>query len=262
MIEHLPRLCRAYFRISFAIMLEYRATVFLWILAGITPLIMMFVWGHIAAAGPVGGRDATSFYFYFLVAFLASQCCMAWVVWNVDFNVRAGTYAVQLLRPVDPWLEEMIENVAAYALRLPVNVAVVAVGLMLSGALHLIVPSRLPAFALSLVLSWQLMFNMNYALALVCLWSERVKSVDNWIYFMLFTLGGAVFPLDLLSPGMRAAIAWTPFPWMVSFPVDLLAGGAQPWPGFAVQAAWLAVMVIAHRVLWARGRKHFGAVGG
>jgi len=262
MIAHWMRFSRAYFRTSFAIMLEYRATVFLWILAGITPLIMMFVWGHLAADGPVGGRDPKAFYFYFLVAFLASQCCMAWVVWNVDFQVRAGTYAIQLLRPVDPWLEELIENIAAYSLRLPFNVAIVVVGLLISGGWELVVPSRLPVFVLALILSWQLMFNMNYTLALLCLWSERVKSVDNWIYFMLFTLGGAIFPLDLLPPALREAIAWMPFPWMVSFPVELLAGSAQAWPGFAVQAAWLAVMVVCHRVLWARGRKHFGAVGG
>jgi ABC-2 type transport system permease protein len=262
MIERLVRFSRAYFRISFAIMLEYRATVFLWILAGIAPLIMMFVWAHLADAHPIGGRAPKDFYFYFLVAFLASQCSMAWVVWNVDFQVRAGTYAIQLLRPVDPWLGELIENVAAYALRLPVNVAIVVLGLAVSGALDLVVPARLPAFVLALILSWQLMFNMNYTLALLCLWSERVKSVDNWIYFMLFTFGGAIFPLDFLSPGLRAAIAWTPFPWMINFPVELLAGSARPWPGFALQAAWLAIMVACHRVLWARGRKRFGAVGG
>jgi ABC-2 type transport system permease protein len=141
-------------------------------------------------------------------------------------------------------------------------VAVVAIGLALTGGWTLIVPSRLPAFVLSLVLCWQLMFNMNYALALLCLWSERVKSVDSWIYIMLFTLGGALFPLDFLSPGLRAAIGWLPFPWMINFPVELLAGDAPPVSGFAMQIGWIAVMVAIHRTLWKLGRKRFGAVGG
>ena len=262
MMAPFARFCRAYFRISFAIMLEYRATVFLWILAGITPLIMMFVWVHLAAAEPLGGRDPKAFYFYFLVAFLSTQCCMAWVVWNVDYQVRSGTYAIQLLRPVDPWFEELIENMAAYALRLPPSAFVVGLGLAVSGGWELVVPARLPTFILALILSWQLMFNMNYALALLSLWSERGKSMDSWVYLMLFTLGGALFPLDFLSPFWREAIAWTPFPWMVNFPIELLAGNARPFPGFAMQAVWLAIMVACHRVLWARGRKRFGAVGG
>lgn len=256
------RFCRAYFRTCFAIMLEYRASVFLWILAGVTPLIMMFVWRHLAEGEALGGRDPTAFSFYFLVAFLATQCCTVWVVWNIDYHIRDGTYAIQLLRPFDPWLGELIENISAYALRMPLNVLIVALGLTLSGAWGLVVPGRLPLFVLALILSWQLMFNMNYTLALLCLWSERVKSVDNWVYLMLYTLGGALFPLDFLSPGARAAIDWMPFPWMVNFPVELLAGHVDPFPGLAMQALWLAIMVACHRILWARGRKRFGAVGG
>ena len=256
------RFCRAYFRICFAIMLEYRATVFLWILAGVTPLIMMFVWRHLAAGETLGVRDPKAFSFYFLVAFLSTQCCTVWVVWNVDFQVRTGTYAIQLLRPFDPWLGEVIDNLSAYALRMPVNLLIVAIGLTVGGAWELIVPGRLPAYLLAVILAWQLMFNMNYALALLSLWSERVKSVDSWVYIMLYTLGGALFPLDFLSPAWRAAIAWTPFPWMVNFPVELLAGNAQPFPGFAMQIAWLSIMVACHRALWTLGRRRFGAVGG
>ena len=262
MIAHMARCCRAYFRTSFAIMVEYRATVFLWILAGVTPLIMMFVWRHLAAAGPIGGRDPKAFAFYFLIAFLSTQCCTVWVVWNVDYQIRTGTYAIQLLRPFDPWLGELIENIAAYSLRLPFNVLIVALGLAISGAWEMIVPARLPAFVLALILSWQLMFNINYALALLCLWSERVKSADSWVYLMVFTLGGALFPLDFLSPAWRTAIGWMPFPWMVNFPVELLAGNAPPLRGFAMQAVWLAIIVACHRGLWRLGRKRFGAVGG
>jgi ABC-2 type transport system permease protein len=262
MIADWVRFSRAYFRTSFAIMLEYRATVYLWIFAGVTPLIMMFVWRHLAAAEPVGGHDPKSFAVYFLLAFFSTQCCTVWVVWNMDFSIRTGTYAIQLLRPFDPWLGEVIENLSAYVLRVPLNLAIVALGLTLTGAWDLIAPARLPVYLLALVLAWQLMFNMNYAIALLCLWSERVKSADAWVYTMLYTLGGALFPLDLLSPAVRAAIAWTPFPWMVNFPVQLLAGDAPPFPGLAMQALWLAIMVACHRVLWRLGRKRFGAVGG
>jgi ABC-2 type transport system permease protein len=184
------------------------------------------------------------------------------VVWNVDFLIRTGTYAIQLLRPFDPWLGEAIENLSAYALRVPLNVLIVAVGLTLTGAWDMIEPAQLPVYLLALVLAWQLMFNMNYAISLLCLWSERVKSADAWVYTMLYTLGGALFPLDLLSPALRAALSWTPFPWMVNFPVQLLAGEATPFPGLAMQAVWLAIVVTGHRILWRLGRKQFGAVGG
>jgi ABC-2 type transport system permease protein len=256
------RFCRAYFRVTFAIMLEYRATVFIWLLAGVTPLIMMFVWRNLAADGPIGGRDPKAFAAYFLLAFLVIQSCQAWSVWNVDYYVRSGTYAIQLLRPYDPWFSELIENVTAKALRSPINLLIVAAGLVLTGAWELIEVGNLPVFLLALALSWQLMFNLNYALALLGFWTERIKSVDAWIYTMLYTLGGAVFPVDLLPPTLRSVVELTPFPWMVDFPVALLTGSAAPLKGLAIQAGWIAITVLCHRILWARGLKRFGAVGG
>jgi ABC-2 type transport system permease protein len=262
-VHRILRICRAEFRASFALILEYRATVFLWLLAGITPLIMMFIWRHLAADGAIGGRGPDDFSCYFLLAFLAIQICQVWVVWNVDYYIRSGSYTVQLLRPADPWFAELFDNVAANSLRFPINILIVAVGMTLTGAWHLIVPGRLPLFLLSLALSWQVAFNMNYALALLCLWTERIKSVDTWIYIMLYALGGALFPLDLFSPGIRAIIAWTPFPWMVNFPIALLTGeNADPVHGLAMQALWIGIGVLCHRWLWARGLKRFGAVGG
>jgi ABC-2 type transport system permease protein len=245
-----------------ALILEYRVTVLLWMLAGVTPLIMMFVWRNLAASGPIGGRDAADFSSYFLIAFLAIQICQVWVVWDLDFYIRSGSFSVQLLRPYDPWFSELFDNIAANSLRLPINLLIVIAGLSLTGGWHLIAPERLPLFLLSLGLAWQLSFNMNYALALLCLWTERIKAIDTWFYITLYTLGGGLFPLDLFSPGIRAAIAWTPFPWMVNFPVELLTGHADPIKGLAMQALWIGICLLCHRLLWARGLKRFGAVGG
>jgi ABC-type uncharacterized transport system permease subunit len=61
---------------------------------------------------------------------------------------------------------------------------------------------------------------------------------------------------------VRAVIAWDAVPVDGELPVQLLAGDAEPFPGLAMQAVWLAIMVIGHRVLWLLGRKQFGAVGG
>jgi ABC-2 type transport system permease protein len=258
----LLRISRANMRVMGALIFEYRATVILWMLAGITPLIMMFVWRNIAEGGAVGGRGPDDFTFYFLMTFLVTQCCQVWVIWNVSFNVTMGTYVVQLLRPYDPWLTELLENITANGMRLPINLAIVAIGLTVSGTWHLIDPGRLPAFVLSVILAWQIMFNVDYVLGLLVLWTERIKAAEAWVYTMLYCLGGALFPLDLLAPDMRSLIELTPFPWMVSFPMALLDGTADPWRGFAMQALWIVIPVCVHRLLWKRGLKFFGAVGG
>jgi ABC-2 type transport system permease protein len=256
------RFCKAYFKIAVAMNLEYRAAVVIWMLAGITPLIMMFVWRNLAAQGEIEGRGPDDFALYFLIAFFVTQCTQAWVVWNVDYLVRSGAYAIQLLRPFNPWFAELIDNFVSNGFRLPLNILIVAIGLWLSNAWPLIDPSRLPAFVLAVLLAWQLAFNISYALALVGLWTERIKAIDTWNYIMLFALGGALFPLEFLDPALRTIINWTPYPWIVGLPVSIMTGTADLAHGFSMQILWIALSVSVHLMLWRRGLKHFGAVGG
>ena len=75
----LLRISRAQMRTMAALIFEYRATVLLWMLAGITPLIMMFVWRNIAADGAVGGRGPDEITFYIQMTFLVTQCCQDWI---------------------------------------------------------------------------------------------------------------------------------------------------------------------------------------
>ena len=114
------------------VVLEYRAAILLYLLAGVTPLLMMFIWRHLAADRPIDARDPDAFSLYFLLAFLCIQSTLAWPVWNIDYYIRTGTYAVQLLRPYDPWFTELIENIATNCLRFPINLAIVAAGLRLA----------------------------------------------------------------------------------------------------------------------------------
>jgi ABC-2 type transport system permease protein len=261
-VSLLLRQIRAFFKMTLAILIEYRAEVYIWTLAGITPLVMMFVWMNLAGEG-LEGRTPEDFARYFLFAFLAGQLTQTWVVWEMDFDIRTGRFSTMLVKPYDPWWAHVTENVAANGFRLPLTLAVVALGLWLTGAWPGVEPARLPLAILALVLAWQVAFNLAYAMALLALWTERIKSADIWNYTALAVLGGQVFPLDLLPQGLAQAIEITPYPWIIGFPVTLAAGGTvDVMRGFSMQLLWIAIFVIAHRVLWRRGIKRFGAVGG
>ena len=258
----LLRQLRAFFKIKLAIIVEYRAMVYIWTLAGITPIVMMFVWMNLAENG-LAGRTPQDFARYFLVAFIAGQITQAWVVWEFDYLIRTGSLSGVLIKPYDPWWDQVVENFASNGFRLPLTFGIAALGLWLTGAWQGLDFARLPLFALSLALAWQLAFNISYALALLGLWTERIKSVDGWHYMALAVLGGQVFPLDLLPPTLARIVELTPYPWIIGFPVSLAAGGQVDIPyGLTMQVLWLAIFVVLHRILWRRGIKRFGAVGG
>ena len=264
-LARLLRIVRALVRIDLAIFVEYRATVVIWMLAGFLPLMMMVVWRHIAETEAVGGFDAAGFARYFLLVFLVQQSQQVWVIWNIDYQLRTGTLAIGLLRPYDPLISEVVENVTANVFRLPLVLVVVIAGLIATGALGGFIWAQLPLFLLAVVGGWAVKFNMHYCLALLGLWTERARSFDGWFYLAASALGGGLFPLALMPEGIKRVVALTPFPLLVAFPIDLATrplGISDILLGFAIQAGWTLLFFTLHRMLWRQGIKHFGATGG
>ena len=81
----------------------------------------------------VGGGRATrrwaasassDFVAYFLATFIVRQLTGAWVAWEMNFEVRTGTLAMRLLRPIHPMVAYAVENLAAMPLRLVVALPV------------------------------------------------------------------------------------------------------------------------------------------
>jgi ABC-2 type transport system permease protein len=73
------RLARVLLSVTLAAFIEYRAEVFIWMIAGTLPLMMMFIWMGLAANGPVGGYAAVDFAAYFLLVFILRQFTVCWV---------------------------------------------------------------------------------------------------------------------------------------------------------------------------------------
>jgi hypothetical protein len=101
-----------------AYMLEYRAELFLWALAGLLPLILMGVWTEAARSGgfPLSSGE---FARYFLMVFLVRQATVVWVVWEFERDVVEGRLSFRLLRPLDPFLDHLAAHVAERLARLP-----------------------------------------------------------------------------------------------------------------------------------------------
>ena len=122
------------FRVGFAEAVAYRAEMLVWVLATTMPLIMLALWSAVADDAPVGRFDQADFVAYFLATFIVRQLTGAWVAWQMSFEVRTGTLAMRLLRPLHPMVSYAVENLAAMPLRLVVALPVAVLALVLTGA--------------------------------------------------------------------------------------------------------------------------------
>jgi ABC-2 type transport system permease protein len=82
------------------------------------------------------------------------------------------------------------------------------------------------------------------------------------MYIPYLFLSGLVAPLETYPEGVRAFAMATPFPWMVHFPAQLLAGGEVPVArGFGALLLWTLVLVPIGWGGWKLGVRRHSALG-
>ena len=258
---------RALLVVWFGHMSAYRAEIVIWILTGSVPLIMLAVWiGKAqAAGGMVGSFSAQDFAAYFLSAWLSQQMIVAWVSWELDFQIRQGTLSTKLLRPLNVFWEHLAMHVAERLVRLPIILVVLMAGLLLVPGTQITpdLPHAL-AYTLSITLAWLIRFQIAYCIGLLTFWFDRATAIDELYYTIAAFMTGAFAPLEFYPPAVRAVIEWLPFPYTIYYPVRML-NGALDWPTtmrvLAVQLAWVLVFGALRTLLWRRGLQRYGAVG-
>jgi len=244
----------------------YRAEFLVWLLSTNMPLVMLALWSAVARGGPVGRFGQPDFAAYFLVALVVRLLTGAWVIWELTYEIRNGTLAFRLLRPVHPLLAYACENVAAMPLRLALSLPVALVFFLAVGHSHLTSDPLLWAiFPFAIVGAWLITFLAMSLVGALAFYVESAGSIFE-IWMGLFgVFSGYLVPLDLFPKPVTALARLLPFRYMLAFPVETaigLLGRGRVLAELGLQ--WLFVGVIGALALfaWRLGLRRFAAYGG
>lgn len=252
-------------RVGLAEMVAYRSELVIWILTASSPLIMLLVFDRAAADGPVGGFAQRDFARYFTAGLVVRQLTSAWVVWELNQQIRMGTLSPTLLKPVHPLALRVAENLVAVPFRVVVLVPLVAalwlwrpeIGMPLALA-------NAPLLVVSIVLAWALNFLAQVAFGALAFFWEQSLGIFN-VWFALWSLmSGYLFPLELLPPGLAYAAHLLPFRSMLAVPTEIAAGqlgGAEALAAVGMQLAWSVVFFALARTMWRAGVRRYEAFG-
>jgi ABC-2 type transport system permease protein len=110
-----------------------------------------------------------------------------------------------------------------------------------------------------------LQFSITYCTSLLAFWLLDISSVVFIVFSLEYLTGGHVFPLDLLPQPLYKTALCLPFAYEYYFPVSAFMGRLShtDWAlGLLMQAAWTAFFFLLAALVWRRGLRAYGAVGG
>lgn len=269
MLATARRMLRAYpglLRVGLLDMVAYRTEFLVWMLSMNLPLVMLALWSAVAAEGPVGRFGRPEFAAYYLGMLIVRVLTGSWLVWELTMDIRNGTLATRLLRPVHPLWSASAMQLAAVPLRVLIVSPLIGVLVWVAGPrLPLHDGQRLLVLAAALVGSWLLLFLVMAIIAMLAAYVESALSVfDLWLGAQAI-LSGFLVPLELM-PGWVARLARVlPFRYILGFPVETLIGLESRQAALrdlGVQWLFVAAALVAAVGLWRRALRRFAAFGG
>jgi ABC-2 type transport system permease protein len=253
-------------RVGLAESVAYRAEMLVWLLSTTMPLVMLALMTAVAREAPIGRFGEADFAAYYLAALVVRLNTGAWVVWEVNFEVRQGTLAFRLLRPIHPLVHFACENVGAMPLRLLISLPIVGVALWAVGTERFgHDPVLLALFPVAVAGGWLITFLVQAAIGALAFRFDNSSALFELWLGLYALLSGYLVPLELFPPWLHAIVEWLPFRYMLSFPVELalgLAPRAEAFGALAVQWGYVLALALAVRLAWSAGLRRFSAFGG
>jgi ABC-2 type transport system permease protein len=248
----------------------YRWNFVLRSLFGVIPLIgTVFVWQAVCGpGGTVSDYSISAVVFYFVGVLLVDNLASPTEdEWRIAAEIREGQISSLLTKPLNHLAYRLTLFVAYRLLYSLLTLPVLGAVLWFLRA-DLSWPTDATTwlfFGLSVCGSALIQFFIAYSLAMLAFWILEVSTLIFILYSFEYFLSGHVFPLDLLSPGIRGLVIWTPFPYELFFPVQILLerlDSKMLQHGFAIQWLWVCITAATARFLWTRGVKRYQAAGG
>jgi len=253
-------------RIGLAEAVAYRAEFLVWLLSTNMPLVMLALWSAVARDAPVGRFGQEDFAAYYLATLVVRLLTGAWVIWELNFEIRQGTLAFRLLRPLHPLVAYACENLAAMPLRVLISLPVAVALLVFVGGSRLVHdPVLLALFPISILGAWLITFLAMSIIGALAFYVDSATSLFEVWMGLQGVLSGYLVPLDLFPSWVGALARLLPFRYMLAFPVEMVTGmlpRGRALGELAIQWAFVAALFAGASAMWRLGLRRYAAFGG
>ncbi len=185
---------------------------------------------------------------------------------EVAAMIRSGSVAYEMTRPLDVYTLWFSRSFSGRAAPLSMRGAPIVVVAILFFGLRF--PASLQAgllFLVSTAAALILSAAIVTVLTISLLWSMEGDGVSRFASVLVFFFSGIGVPLPLFPDWIQGLVAVLPFRALLDTPFRIYMGhlsGTAAFLGLVHQLAWIGVIVVAGRMILARGLRRLVVQGG
>ena len=249
-------------KVQYSNMLEYRVEIALWAISGIIPFFMLNIWTNNNLNESI---DISNIMIsrYFISAFFVRQFSVVWVVFTFEEDSIMGKVSPYLIQPLNPFFRYLAQHIAEQITRFPFAL-IIAFFFFALNPESLWFPNLSILFlsCISTFLSFLIQFLIQSNIACLCFWTEKASSLERLLFIPTLFLSGLLAPVISFPEYVRSWIYFTPFPYLIDFPANLLSGNTTNIiRGFSMQILWILLFFSLFRNIWSLGKKKYTAMG-
>lgn len=262
-----------FMRSGFQTMLAYRGAILLWFIgAMISAVLMGLVWWAIYSFSPesvIAGYTFPQMLMYVILSAVVGEAIYTDTLGEISDDVRNGLIGMRLMKPINYRVQLGFSAMGSFLSRIliigipviTVGTIIVVFGFGLEGIQWYNILLFLPACVLSAI-----MFDtFGFLFGQLAFRTQAMFGVSSMSQIIMSFLSGGIVPIALFPVWAQTALAYTPFPTLVSLPVRIFLGQVgwlEMLIAFAVSIAWIVVLNVLAHFAYKSSVKHVVVFGG
>ena len=259
------------FRLSFQQEFAYRLNFVMWRVRNILQIILTyFLWSSVFSNPQTevfGYNQEKILTYVFGILVLRAIVFSARAV-DVAGEISNGDITNFLLKPVSYFKYWATRDIASKALNLSFSIFEITI-LFLILKPNLFLQTNLPtlfAVLISLIFAVILFFCLLFITNMSAFWMPENGWAAQFLFIVIITdfFSGGVFPLDILPLAFQKVLYSTPFPYLLFFPLQVYLGkiaGLEIIRGLVTSFAWVLILFMTVKFIWAKGLRRYSAEG-
>ncbi|GAB6930946.1 ABC-2 family transporter protein [Paenibacillus sp. JCM 10914] len=251
--------------------MEYRFHFFLGLLGAAFPiLVQYFIWTAVYRHSGETALFSYSYHqiiLYTILAGLVSKLIATQFEHQIVDDIKNGGLNKYLIKPVSYFGYRLVSFLGQKAIYYAITALVLVgiIGFAAAGGVLKLEAVRLILFVVTLWGALLLNFLIAYCICASAFYLNEISYFFVITSLLVNILSGGMFPLEIFGEAIVKALQYTPFPYTIYFPVNVLSGKSEVgtmYTGLLIQCGWIGLFFWLSRLTWRVSMQKYSAVGG